>query len=145
MTNGKQALIEKVLKMRKLAEVGVDGERENAARLVEFLMEKYGITEAELDFLEAPIRHWFRYGKSPMAKRLMAQVIYAVMGNVPVYKPKKNMKLGVDCTKAEAIEISAMYGFYGPIMAKEMRIFYSAFLNKNHIFPSADKPQAPTS
>lgn len=46
----KEEIIEKLKKLRRLADGGVDGEKDNAQRRIEELMSKYGITED--DFIE---------------------------------------------------------------------------------------------
>lgn len=45
----KEQIIEKIKKLQKLAESGVDGEKENAARRVQEIMEKYSITDADIE------------------------------------------------------------------------------------------------
>ena len=49
---------------------------------------------------------------------------------LPIWK-----KLGIECTAAERLEIEFSFEFYNAALKKELDRFYSAFLNKNHIFP----------
>ena len=44
-----------------------------------------------------------------------------------------------ECTAAERLESEANYAFFKEAMKKELEIFYSAFANKNNLFPPADK------
>lgn len=71
----KSALLKKI---RALAERGVGGEAENAEEILRRLMEKYGVSEDELDEEERR-RHDFEYhGKEQ--ETLLRQVVYKVTG-----------------------------------------------------------------
>lgn len=60
-------------------------------------------------------------------------------GCVGEYSGRKRKKMGTECTAAERLEIEANYAFFKEAMKKELEIFYSAFANKNNLFPPADK------
>lgn len=45
----KQEIIERIKKVKRLAESGVEGEKENAQSMVDELMNQYGITESDLE------------------------------------------------------------------------------------------------
>lgn len=137
MTDREQ-LLQKVKKIQALAERGDSGEKESAAAMLERLMKQHGITETELaeDSREMA---WFRF-KTPLERRLLNQVIYAVTGRAAfgrvgarTNRPRK--MLGIECTAAERLEIELSYEFYNAALEKEFDRFYSAFLNKNRIFP----------
>ena len=71
----KAALLKKI---RALAERGVGGEADNAEEILRRLMEKYGVSEDELDEEERR-RHDFEYhGKEQ--EKLLRQVVYKVTG-----------------------------------------------------------------
>ena len=140
MTDREQ-LLQKVKKIQALAERGDRGEKESAAAMLERLMKKYGITESEIAEDRRELA-WFRF-KTPLERRLLHQIIYAVTGRVGyscvgarTNRPRK--MLGIECTAAERLEIELSFEFYNAALEKELDRFYSAFLNKNHIFP--DKP-----
>lgn len=63
----------------------------------------------------------------------MAVIVYGE------YSGRKRKKMGTECTAAERLEIEANYAFFKEAMKKELEIFYSAFANKNNLFPPADK------
>ena len=44
----RERILEKIKRVRALAERGVDGEKDSATALLDRMMEKYGITETEL-------------------------------------------------------------------------------------------------
>ena len=137
MTDREQ-LLQKVKKIQALAEQGDRGEKESAAALLERLMKQYGITESELSE-DRRERAWFRF-KTPLERKLLNQVIYTVTGRIAYscvgrYTNRPRKMLGIDCTAAERLEIEISFEFYNAALEKELARFYSAFLNKNHIFP----------
>lgn len=78
------------------------------------------------------------------AAKTVNQIIYMVTGAggfgcVGEYSGRKRKKMGTECTAAERLEIEANYAFFKEAMKKELEIFYSAFANKNNLFPPADK------
>ena len=79
MTDREQ-LLQKVKKIQALAERGDRGEKESAAALLDRLMKRYGITEAEIAEERRGIA-WFRF-KTPLERKLLNQVIYTVTGRV---------------------------------------------------------------
>jgi hypothetical protein len=126
-----------LFKIKALAENGVDGEQDNAKEKLAVLMKKYGVTEDDLDSISW---HFWKYKKGDkLSKNLLYQIIYAVMGNVEVHKHERTFDYGCKCTKAEAIEIEAMFSFYYAEMQKDLEIFYSAFVMSNKIYPPAAK------
>lgn len=56
-------------------------------------------------------------------------------GCVGAYTGRRRKQVGIDCTPAQYIEIEADFAFYAAAMEEEMGIFYSAFLQKNNLFP----------
>lgn len=140
MTDREQ-LLQKVKKIQALAERGDRGEKESAAALLERLMKQHGITETELEEDRREIA-WFRF-KTPLARRLLNQIIYAVTGCVGKYTNRPRKMLGIECTAAERLEIELSFEFYNAALEKELERFYSAFLNKNHIFPEKAIDEVP--
>ena len=138
----RERLLEKIRKVQALANRGADGEKKSAAALLDKLMKRYGIDEAEIaeERLE---KCFFRY-KTPYERKLLVQVIYTVTGKIPFkcvgsYSGRARKQVGIDCTAAERLEIEFSYEFYKAALEEEMERFYSAFLMKNDIFPPASK------
>lgn len=138
----KERILRKLERVRALAERGVDGERENAERTLAALMARYGITEEELedDRVET---HWIAY-RTEHERKLLHQLAYMYLGRghtfgcVGRYTNRKRKKVGVECTAAVYIEIEADYEFYRQALAEEMDIFYSAFVQKNNLYPTPE-------
>lgn len=135
----KAALLKKI---RALAERGVGGEADNAEEILRRLMEKYGVSEDELDEEERR-RHDFEYhGKEQ--EKLLRQVVYKVTGGCAynlVYRAsgrKVKTRLGADCTAAEKVEIEFLFDFYTRLWERERDAFLSAFIQKHRIFTIRD-------
>lgn len=130
-----QQVLEKLKKIKALADRGIGGERENALKLYNELVEKYDIQNEDLEAEEIK-QYWFSY-KNSLEKTLLIQVIYSVVGNSQVwrYKDGRRKKIGEYCTKAEAIEIEIRYNFYKDVLEKELDIFMNAFISANRIYP----------
>lgn len=144
MKNSQAALIEKIKKLAVLADQGFGGEKEAAALMLEKMMNKHGITEADLEE-EATCLEWFKY-KDELQKRLLNQVLYMVLGARETYRRKdgKGKRIAVYCTAAERIEIEITFDFFRRAMLEELETFFGAFCIKNNIYPSPDKPKTDT-
>lgn len=134
----RERILEKIKRVRALAERGVDGEKDSAAALLDRLMKQYGISEAEIAEERREIA-WFRY-KTPLERKLLNQVIYTVTGRIPYgcvgrYTGRTRKQIGIECTAAERLEIEISFEFYNAALQQELERFYIAFLQKNRIFP----------
>ena len=127
---------EKLKKIRELAERGIDGEKEQARKMYERLLEKYEISDEEIaDKLEM---HWFRY-KTELEESLLVRVFYAVTGSEEHYGYKgpysRRKERGVLCTEAEAAEIDLLFSFYREEIKRELTPFMIAFFHQNKLRP----------
>lgn len=138
----KEALLRRIKGVKKLATRGEPGEKENAEKMLERLMKKYNITEAELS--QEELKTVFFPYHTEEECRLLSQIIYAVTGRssygcVSTYTGRKRKKVGADCTAGERVEIEASFEFYNAALKEEYEFFFTAFVNKNDIFPPPDK------
>lgn len=145
----KAALLKKI---RTLAERGVGGEAENAEKLLAHMMEKYDISEDELD-ADIRERNDFEYhGKEQ--KKILRQVVYKVTGGnaYELYYTatgrKVKTQLGADCTPAEKVEIEYLFDFYKRLWEKEKggisrRLYPKAphFCNSHRHRAAGNKPR----
>ena len=144
----RERLLEKLGKVKALADRGEGGEKESAERTLAALMKRYGITEEDLEDTKATI-HWIRY-KTDWERRLLGQLAYMHLGTghsfgcVGRYTKRPRKEVGIECTPAQYIEIEADFAFYSEAMKEEMELFYSAFLQKNNLFPPPDLAAEPT-
>ena len=144
----RERLLEKLGKVKALADRGEGGEKESAERTLAALMKRYGITEEDLEDTKATI-HWIRY-KTDWERRLLGQLAYMHLGTghsfgcMGQYTGRSRKKVGIKCTAAQYIEIEADFAFYNEAMKEEMELFYSAFLQKNRLFPPPELAAEPT-
>lgn len=131
---------EKLRKLLSLAHQGVGGEKENARTKLEAMMKKHGISLDEIDGDTREMR-WFKHVNGEFERRLMLQVISSVCGDRAAWRSRsKRLKIGVEVTKAEQLEINLRYDAYVVALKKELRLCYRAFVQTNEIFhESAEK------
>lgn len=131
--------IELIKKVKALADRGVGGEKEDAAKLLEKLMKKYGIEEADISEDIEEIQSFSYHGE--FERRLLLQIFYKHFPDIrsrvrtlPYGKGSRSTFL-VSCTKAQGIEIAIEFDFYRELWKEEVNFFYKAFLHKHDIFP----------
>lgn len=131
--------IELLQKIKALAEQGVGGEKETAQIILQELMKKYGVTDEDLEQDETELT-WFRF-RDNIEEKLLAQIIYMVTNKIPYgcKRERRVKKLGIECTVVEKMEIELNYEFYKKAMVEELKIFFSAFINKNGLYPPNTK------
>lgn len=126
-------------KLQALAERGVGGEKETAERKLKQLMKKYGIDK--LEFEEDKLEEFeFKYS-NPQEEQLIRQLFFKMFGKgwrskSYTYRCGKGSKSirGIECTKAEGIQLQIEYEFYKQLWQEEMKLFWDAFIQKHHIF-----------
>lgn len=129
-------LLERLNKIKALADRGVGGERENAEALLSRLLEKYNVSEEEL-ILDTPSEHEFRFWGHYGAD-LFNQVVYSIVPESQImrYRYKKNCHTRfVKCTEAEAIQIKETFEFYRNHLDEGFKNYYTAFIMREEIFP----------
>ena len=122
-------------KLLALAERGVGGEKANAQRMLDKLLEKHSLT---LDDLIGEQRkdHLFECSGGAIYKRLLLQIIVSVMPlKTDIYhcRGKRNAYI-VSATDAEIVEIELMYDVYSVALKEQLDITFQAFIHKHDIF-----------
>ena len=134
----KEKRIEKLKKIKALAERGIGGEKEGAIKLYNELLAKYELSESEIneDKIE---RRWVRF-KSYVDQRLIAQLFYKVTGDRTHYEKvdKRRNLVGFECTEFEYQEFLFYYNFYTEHLQNELDVFLGAFIVANQLFPDSN-------
>lgn len=136
-----ERITDKLKKLLALAERGCGGEAENARRLLEEHLRKYGMTLE--DICENNIsRRTFKY-RNKEERTIIIQVFLSVLGskseafNGSTYSASKKT-IYIDLTDLEYAEISDMVAFFKSQFNKEkkrlMKDILHAFVNKHNIF-----------
>jgi len=153
-----QQIIDRILKVKALADRGTDGEREAAAGLLKELMEKYHITDADLGE-EIPKMHIIQLG-DPIFKHLFVQLHSKMFGKErPVYDirkmHKKDKKIlsdagygdkdadaAIECTPSEFIEIRTLFSIYKEDFERQFKVFRYAYYDRNDLLIESSKEES---
>lgn len=160
----KEQIIDRLLKIKALAEKGSAGERENAAKLLASLMKKHGITPEELEsdkidlhmafagdgdfdvdlFLQVAAKQ-FRGRSFPGVKSLKKVPkkyikTFSELGHGPA-----NSNVAIECTRADFIEIVSTFEIYKKDLRQQAGTFFYAYLDTNDLLiPSNGNNRLPT-
>lgn len=123
-------------KIKRLADEGDPGERENAKSALERYLLKKGLS-AE-DILDVPMQE-YSVVITKETEKLMKQVIASVIGQPAVRgRYKRGRTVFFKSTYAEYIEIKDRFAHFWVAYQNELELFYSAFVQKNHIYANPD-------
>ena len=146
----RKEIIEKLGKIKKLAEKGVAGEMEAAHERLIALMDKYGITEDDLEEKEEPILYMI---DAENHEQLFVQVyhsFFSVERKVfDISKMKagdrkffskcghgdKNATIAIECTKSELVQIIYLFKSYLSDYKKQYAAFEYAYYRVNKLLP----------
>jgi len=133
-------LLERIKAIQKLSKDGVCGEKESAKAFLKRLMKKYHITDADLKNEETDWV-WFKFD-GEYGKRLFFQICSMVITDADAKfmdkkKHGKIYKMALEVTSAQEIEIKYVFDVLKDSFKKELELFYTAFVHKNHIFSNA--------
>lgn len=137
MTNKEKELLKK---LKALADGGVGGEKDNAERKLNALMDKLGITEYELE--ENTVSKFiFKTKKDKYLNKLFHQLLSSLedFENIRGYKTGM-YEFTIFLTSAQTIELQAKYDFYCQKFQEDLEIFYLAFIGKNKLWYYTDEP-----
>lgn len=131
-----------IQKLKALSERGIAGEKENATKLLEKLMKKYGITEEEIKSQTTKVVNVEL--RTDAEKRICSQILYAYFDRAPLYRRfGTKISFWTKLTKAEEIEFKYMLSLYLNSFYEEENLFIQAFIYKNDIFPKENKSNTP--
>lgn len=132
-------IIEKLKKVKELAERGIEGEAQVAKEKLDILLHKYGLTLKDLEKVQLN-EYKFKY-VTVYERKIMIQCISKVLDNPKLtyswYKNKKK-EFFVEMTEWQFIEASSLIKFHIKQFRKEinerMKAFFSAYCSKHDLF-----------
>jgi hypothetical protein len=134
----------RLMKLYELAKRGEHGERENAQRFLEKLLEKHGMTIADLD--DAATRYYRLSYKSELEYKLLTQIICTVL-QVNTFRAKltpKSRYIEIQLTKAQHLEIEMQFAIYRREFARNIDRMFAAFIHTNGLTgPARDAEDDP--
>ena len=113
------------------------GERDNAKRLYDRLLNKYGFTDEEIVGIQAEDRNlvWFKY-KGHYEKILLHQIVSKVLedtnDSLDGYYAKRNYH-GFDLTNTQERIVQTKYATLKKALKYEFKICYHAFVQVNNL------------
>lgn len=126
--------LELAKKLQALAGGGVHGEKENAQKALDALMQKHGITKEELEENKTDW-HEFKVGKQ--YQKLFFQVAMATIGNRgATYRQHRHNQnvIFLEVSIAEQIEIQGKYEFYWHAFKTEQETLLRAFIMRHNLY-----------
>lgn len=143
--------IELAKKLNELSKRGESGERDNAKAKLEAFMRLNGITDEMLESDEKKERLFY---VSDAERQFFMQVLSSVCGKIDVYgvrgeENKKTKTIMATMTDAEYIEVYEKFKFYWHKYNEDLKVFYSAFIQRNELYvkpdPNAEEKESNTS
>lgn len=131
-----ESIKQRLLKIKALADRGEDHEADNAREMLQDLLRKYGLTEADL-FVYEKTDQVYDY-ELDWEKNLIVQIAWMVTGREKFYGQGNQKHVILRINKAERIEFEWLYGYYHDEYKKDLEAMWPAFVNRHMIFgPSA--------
>jgi hypothetical protein len=143
-----QKFINLARKLKRLADSGVGGEKENASEKLRLIMEKYDIS---IHDIEGEIRKDYDvHFHKDIPMKFIIQVLSSVVGNISKsgcdlrqykYNRKKNHHTYqvVNIEPEHFTEFVIKVQTYWEDYNKQMEIFYSAYVQKNKLYTKPDE------
>lgn len=122
--------IELLKKLKELADRGIGGEKTNAQKMLDNLLKKHNLTLEDIGVVEKSLRV-FKVKRSQ--RQFFMQVAASVIGNKFSYWNDRNT-FTMELTVSQFIEIDARYDFYWKEFKNEEKIFWRAFIQRNHLY-----------
>ncbi len=134
-----ESIVEQIKKVKILAENGISGEKENAKNLLEKLLKKYKISLEEL-ITDETKEYKFKF-TTEYERKILNQCVAKFAPTIKQYIRYKTSKgvfkkniIGIELTKMQFLDIKTSAKFYTALFAKELDLFFIAFISKHDIF-----------
>ena len=150
----REEILDRLRKMKQLADRGVGGERENAERLLAEIAAQYGINLADLEgerleYFSVTLKEsWKRKMLSQLCalkrQELKRDGVSLANYRMAMWTTTKKKSYSVsNCTKAEWLELMAKLEVLSRAYKRQLDDFYEAFLMANDLLvePDDDKQQ----
>lgn len=150
----KEEIIEKLKKLQRLADSGVDGERCNAKQRIEEIMRKYGIKDSDLADEEEKVYVYHIEGifcwdllkqiAGVMTKEF--KIMYLpnvhlprdIRASIKHFAAGKKHNVVMTCTAAQYVELTSKYEIIHRGLKQQADSFFYAFLKENDLLVESD-------
>lgn len=131
-----ESLVDKLKKIKELADRGAENERDVALRMLNDMLKKHNMSISDLNESNEIMRE-FRYSDDD-EKKIIKQVIYSFSHKQEIFQ-KANSRVKVIFSKFNNIkyaEAVLKIDFFINAFREEKKLFIRGFINKNDIFPT---------
>jgi hypothetical protein len=137
MSKPAETIRERLAKIKRLAESGSPGERENAARMLGVLLKKHKMTAADLASDETVEFRIDVQNEHELA--LVIQIVGLVIqqNRVHYLAPKNRSCVFLETTRIQSIEIQELCAHYLPVYRQSAEDHLRAFMSANNLHPKA--------
>jgi len=130
---------DRLLKVLRLAEDGVGGERDNAQVMLEKLLRQHGLTMADLlDRSSDQERVWLAYADEQELNVLVGLALSMLPADTPAWGCEGGGSLGFDVTRSQRAEIEIAWDTYRSAWRRAQRDVLVAFLAKHRLHDNAE-------
>lgn len=134
----------RMLKLLALARQGVGGEAANAERFLQKMLDKHGMTMADLEDRQQPVKRVNFKWSEPLHRRLLVAVICKVLNTTSFdhwKRPRERSSFRVELTATQHVEVDLMMAAYWPALQRQTELMLAAFSHKNNLFPDVESPE----
>jgi hypothetical protein len=132
-------LHERLLKVLRLAEEGVGGERENAQVQLDKLLRRHSLTMADLlDRTSDRDRVWLAYGDEQEMTVLHGLARSVLGAQVQAWCAQGELVLGFDVTRSQRAELEVAWDVYRSAWQRARQDILVAFLGKHRLFDEGE-------
>ena len=139
VASGMDSIRDRLLKVLRLAQEGVGGERENAEVLLAKLLKKHAMTMADLEGPagQSGARTWLP-SSSDDERTVLAQLVVRMFGTGrKVFRGNHSFDLGVDVTPSEHAALTIAWEVYRAAFAEARQSLVIGFCYKHGLFAAA--------
>ena len=142
-----ESVLEKLRKIKALAEQGRGGEAVAAQNKLEALLKKFGVSLAELQASEATIFDFHCSGKSEQNLLLQITAFILQSKTFRMFSKSQNGRItktiGVLLFPHQFVDIKSAFDHYRKILKVEQVRLLGAFIQKHGLFPPSDGSEHP--
>ena len=139
MNESYESIRNKLKKLLALAEQGMQGEAENARRLLEKLCKEYGVSMEELLDENRVEYHFFSVGRNKIYLNLFLQCFYKVTNTDRLsYKQISRSQIAVEMTALQYAELASLFEWHKANFDKDFEEMKNnilpAYCRKHHLY-----------
>lgn len=137
-------ILELARKLKRLAEDGVGGEKENAAVQLQRILSKYKISLEDISEDKKESRSFkFKNGQLKFLFQIVAAVVpdWDLRYRRITTGRKKCNEIEIDLSLNHWVEVEEKFEFYWNKLQEEQGILYDAFIQKNKLYLHTENPE----